>query len=349
MPKPSKGQIVVRNAAVAINPVDTYIQSHGNLMFTHLKYPFVLGYDLAGEVVQVGPGVTRFKVGDRLLAFGRGADKAIQDPAQSAFRQHTVVFENLAAELPAHVDYARGATLPLAVATAAAALFDESRLGLQLPTEPRQPPTGKTVVIWGGSTSVGSNAIQLAIAAGYEVFTTAGSRNHETMRRLGAAGVWDHKSGTAAGEIAAALNEQGKTLAGVVSIGFGAAEQCIRIVDRVRRGNKFIAMATYPTPEKIPQSFALLRVGVPYVSALLSYRIRGAMRGFKSALVVVDPILSNGLARRIFRDFLPKALEAGSYVPTPEPEVVGHGLEYIQPAFEKLRKGVSAKKIVVTL
>lgn len=54
-------------------------------------------------------------------------------------------------------------------------------------------PTGKKVLIWGGSSSVGSSAIQLAAAAGYEVLTTASPVNHEYVKNLGASHVFDHR------------------------------------------------------------------------------------------------------------------------------------------------------------
>lgn len=64
---PRPDEIVVRNHAIAINPIDWIKQCSGNMLFSWIEYPFVLGSDLAGEVVEVGTGVTRFKVGDRVL------------------------------------------------------------------------------------------------------------------------------------------------------------------------------------------------------------------------------------------------------------------------------------------
>lgn len=61
--------------------------------------------------------------------------------------------------------------------------------------------TGQTVVVWGGSTSVGSNAVQLAVAAGYEVVTTASPRNFDHVRALGASAVFDYNSSTVVQDI----------------------------------------------------------------------------------------------------------------------------------------------------
>lgn len=64
---PGKGQVVIRNGAVGINPFDWLLQYVAGLFAPHLSYPTVLGTDCAGTVVEVGPGVTRFKVGDRYV------------------------------------------------------------------------------------------------------------------------------------------------------------------------------------------------------------------------------------------------------------------------------------------
>jgi NADPH:quinone reductase-like Zn-dependent oxidoreductase len=66
-PKPSSGEIIVKNAYVAINPVDWKIQVYDPPGFG-LKYPEILGRDLAGEVVEIGADVKRIKVGDRVIA-----------------------------------------------------------------------------------------------------------------------------------------------------------------------------------------------------------------------------------------------------------------------------------------
>lgn len=62
---PGKGQVVIKNGAVGINPFDWSLQYVAGLFAPHLTYPTILGCDCAGTVVEVGPGVTRFKVGDR--------------------------------------------------------------------------------------------------------------------------------------------------------------------------------------------------------------------------------------------------------------------------------------------
>jgi NADPH:quinone reductase-like Zn-dependent oxidoreductase len=336
-----EGQIVVKNAAVAINPIDRLIQSRGDIMFTHLKYPFVLGSDLAGEVVEVGKDVTRFQVGDRVLGFGRAAVKDVNDPAQGAFQNYTVIRADLASPIPSNMPYEKAAVLPLGISTAAAGLFEKSALNLELPTEPARPFNGKSVIIWGGSTSVGCNAIQLAVA----VFSTASPKNHEYLKTLGASQVFDYRSPTVAEDMIHAL--KGKSIVGALSIGNGAAEKCMQILDKSTCINKFVAMATFPVPEKEPQSFVMLRTVIFFVSWLIAYKFKGMIKGIKSTLITID--VNSGVSEHIFVDFLPKALQKGSYVAAPEPEVIGQGLESIQEAFNLQKKGVSAKKLVVSL
>ena len=70
-------------------------------------------------------------------------------------------------------------------------LFETSNLNLQYSKSLNRPSTGKVVLIWGGSTSVGSNAIQLAVAAGHEVVSTASPRNFDCVKSLGASAVFD--------------------------------------------------------------------------------------------------------------------------------------------------------------
>jgi hypothetical protein len=73
------------------------------------------------------------------------------------------------------------------------------------------------------------------------------------------------------------------------------------------------------------------------------------LSGVSTKFVWGSELKKNEVGPAIFAEFLPKALENGSYIIAPEPEVIGHGLDQIQNAFDTLRNGVSAKKLVVTL
>lgn len=121
----------------------------------------------------------------------------------------------------------------------------------------------------------------------------------------------------------------------------------MQIVERCD-GNKFIAVVTLPVRQKQPQSSVFLRTAVGFVSSPIYYNIPGARKGFKSNLIAIGPTLENGIAR-LDMSLRSSALEPRSFVSAPEPDVVGDGLEMVQEAFERLKEGISAWKLVVTI
>ncbi len=339
---PHENEIVVKNHAVAINPVDWIFQVAGNIVFRWIKYPFVLGADLAGEVVEVGKDVTRFNVGDRVLGHAVGTDKNRNSSAEGAFQEYTVILAHIAAPIPSAMPYENASVLPLALSTAACGLFQKDHLALHYPSAAPKP-TGKTLLVWGGSTSVGSNAIQLAVAAGYEVITTSSPRNFAYVKKLGASQVFDYKSKTVVKDIIAAL--QGKTLAGALAIGTGSAEPCADIVHACN-GNKFISMVSQPVSFESGMTFRLV---LKLVSSNISLQVKCRTRRIRTKSVFGSTLKDNEVSKVMYEDFLPKALAEGCYVAAPEPSVVGTGLEYVQVGFDAQRKGVSAKKVVISL
>ena len=314
---PEENEILVRNHAVAINPVDGGLQS---LAFFPLNYPTILGQDIAGEVVAVGPNVTRFDKGARVLAHAVGlATKQLQ---HSAFQAYTVVQTNMASEIPKAISFERAVVIPLGLSTAASGLFQDDFLNLQFPTMPPQKQTGKTLLIWGGASSVGSNAIQLAVAAGYEVVTTASPKNFDYVKKLGANAVYDYNDSTVGDQLLKFFDDD-KTIAGALDcIGGPAWSICIDIVHK-SRGSKFVATTKrgFPDPPE----------------------------GVKIKNIFATTIKDNAVGKAVYEDFLPKALETGTFVPAPEPLVTGKGLESVQAAVDIHGKGVSARKVVVSL
>lgn len=341
---PREGEIVVKNRAVAINPVDWGVQLLGNLLFPWFKYPFILGTDLAGEVVEVGEGVTRFSMGDRVLGIALGMDKTRNSEAEGAFQEYTVLLAHMAAPIPSSMSYEDAAVLPLALYTAACGLFQKDHLALQYPSVAPQP-TGKTLLIWGGSTSVGSNAIQLASASGYEVITTSSPRNFPYVRRLGASQVFDYHEKTVVADIIEAL--KGKTIAGALAIGAGSADACSAIVHACN-GDKFVSLVSLgalpPRPGLNLQTLLLI---FRFVSANVSFQVTSRMRRIRTKFI--SGMMDNEVSKVLYEDFLPRALAEGHYVAAPEPVVVGKGLDHIQAGLDAQRQGVSAKKVVVSL
>ncbi|KAI8582558.1 hypothetical protein K450DRAFT_196925 [Umbelopsis ramanniana AG] len=347
---PSADQIVVKNHAVAINPVDYILQDMGDMIFTWLKYPFIFGVDLAGEVVEVGSDVSsRFKIGDRVMAVACGADPDRNNPTESAFQNYTVVPADLAVKMPDNLSYEHAAVVPLGMATAASGLFLKDFLALDLPTAPARLSSGKTLIVWGGSTSVGCNAIQLAVAAGYEVFSTASPRNFDLLKKLGASQVFDYNQKNVVQDMISALKE--KTLAGAMAIGPGSVSLCIDVLSKTK-GSKFVTDVSGPgAGSNSTKSSGLGRIPLiaHFISFTVSIKVKSTWTGVSTKFVYGSDLKKNEVGPAVFRNFLPKALETGQYICAPDSEVIGHGLEQIQHGYDLLSKGVSAKKIVVTL
>jgi len=339
---PREHEIVVRNHAVAINPLDWIIQVAGSVAYRWLTYPIVLGADLAGEVVEVGTAVTRFAVGDRVLGHAVGTDKDRNNPAEGAFQEYTVVLAHMAAPIPGTMPYESAAVLPLGLSTAACGLFQRDYLALRYPAATPQP-TGETLLVWGGATSVGSNAIQLAVAAGYAVITTASPRNFAYVRKLGASQVFDYNSTTVVQDVIAAFT--GKTSAGALAIGTGSAEPCADIVHACT-GKKFIAMASPSVSFASGPSFQTIR---KLVLSNLSLQVKCRTRHIRTKFIFGTTLKENEVGTIIYEDFLPQALAEGRYVAAPEPYVVGQGLASVQAGLDVQRAGVSARKVVVSL
>lgn len=347
---PGDDQIVVRNYAVAVNPLDWIIQVAGAVVYRWLSYPAVLGSDVAGEVVEVGSAVNRFRLGDRVLGHAIGTDRDSNRPAEGGFQTYSVLLERMAAPIPDTLTYASACVLPLALSTAACSLFQTDQLALRHPAAHAQP-TGQTVLVWGGSTSVGSNAIQLAVAAGYDVITTASPRNDAYVTSLGASQVHDYHSPTIVQELVAAL--AGRTLAGAVSIGTGSAEQCVEVV-RHCTGRKFVSIASTPVSfatlaDQDRSRLELPRLLARVVTGTAALQITSRLRRTSTKFITGTTLKTNEVCTAIYQDFLPAALAQGRYVAAPEPYVVGTDLGDIQHAIDIQRQGVSAQKVVVTL
>lgn len=316
---PRENELVIKNHAVAINPVDGAMQKSGTHLFPWMDFPIICGSDVAGKVIEVGPNVTRFKIGDRVCGLAMGVPPPNGAKLSGAFQEYTLLNEVLTSSIPDSLPYEVAAVTPLGLSTAACGLYQKEYLAL-VPPSLSPKPTRQSVIIWGGSTSVGSNAIQLAVASGYEVITTASPKNFDYVKGLGAAQAFDYNSDTTTHDIIAAL--EGNVIAGALAIGQGSAQACYEIVASCE-GSKFVALAN-PT-------------------------IIDAPDGVQSKFIFGSDLKNNEVGPMIWREFLPAALAQGRYRCVPEPEVVGDGLETIQKAVDIYNKGGSTRKVVVTL
>lgn len=189
--RPGADEIVVRAHAVAVNPVDGLPGWAYRVILPWLTFPAVVGSDVAGEVVEVGANVTRLRPGDRVVGHAFGVERSQNRAAEGAFQHYVVLMQHMVTPIPDDMAFERAAVLPLTLSTAATGMFQRDHLGLRMPSVDAAG-RDETVLVWGGSTSVGSNAIQLARCAGYRVVTTASPRNFDYVRSLGAAAAVDY-------------------------------------------------------------------------------------------------------------------------------------------------------------
>lgn len=168
-PEPAAGQVLVKVNAVAVNPVDTYIRNGAN--YWTLPKPFIIGCDLAGVVEAVGPGVRRYRAGDRVWSTNQGLLGR-----QGTFAEYCAVDEDWVYAIPEGVEDESAAACALVGVTAHLGLFRDARL---------QP--GETLFVHGGTGGVGSMVVQMAKAAGARVIATGGSDEKTVAcRELGA-------------------------------------------------------------------------------------------------------------------------------------------------------------------
>lgn len=118
-------------------------------------YPYIFGVDVAGTIAQLGSSVTRFRIGQRVMGHCDGI--LTRKVNNSGFQKYSTCKEILVAEVPSKIPLMKAAVLPISIDTAATGLYKH----LKLPLPSLNPKvTNKVVLIWGGSSSVGSTAIQ---------------------------------------------------------------------------------------------------------------------------------------------------------------------------------------------
>jgi NADPH:quinone reductase len=174
-PSPGPGEVLVRIHAANINPTDLGTRAGmARAYMPDLKPPIVLGWDLAGEVVEMGPGASGFAPGDRvvgMIPFGPIGGRV------GAYAELAAVEPDWLSPLADTVGFEEGATLPLNVLTARQGL---DLLRLEGPSR---------LLVTGASGGVGSFAVQLALQDGHEVVAVAGRDDADWVRSLRASEV----------------------------------------------------------------------------------------------------------------------------------------------------------------
>ena len=165
---PGKSEVAVKVSFAAINPIDWKVRNGALKMVTGKKFPRALGIDFSGTVISVGPGVTRFNVGDAVFGLAKIKDGG-------ALGEAVVAPETFLAKKPASVSFEEAACLGTPGVTAWNGLVDKASL-----------KAGAQVFINGCTGAVGESAVQIARMLGA---TVSGSCSAQAMQRAKDAGV----------------------------------------------------------------------------------------------------------------------------------------------------------------
>jgi NADPH:quinone reductase-like Zn-dependent oxidoreductase len=331
VPKPRAGHVLIKVAAVALNPTDR----------AHIDFPFGgpkvvgsrSGCDCAGTVVALGEGVTRYKVGDRIGAFAHGGNGANHD--DGGFAGYATVSSDISFHVPESISLEAASTVSLGATTVGQGLYQA--LKLPLPTEPAKD--GPAILIWGGATATGILGVQFAKLSGYRVLATSSPKNFEYLKEIGAAEVFDYNSPTVVEDIK-------KAAGGAVS----------KAWDCIAKPETATACAKCFGPEGGDYR-SLLKVEDDVVKGVNDKVTNGltlAYTAFGEAFEKFMPFSPNREDFDFGRMFLlltEKLLVEGKLVPARQfVNRGGKGLEGVLNGIDELRKGnVSGGKLVYTL
>lgn len=352
-PKPGPGELLVAVKSVAINPADGHMRELGLFIS---NYPTVIGFDMAGLVLEVGEGVpTDAGAHDSRPSFQPGVTRIAAftasfwrewGPNYGAFQERCLVPWQHAVILPDDLSWNHAATLPVSVEVP---LNAWDVLGIPRIHDPdtfARVSAGKSskkeaLLIWGASSSVGSMGVQTArllrddpSSAFGAVYATAGSANQSYVTSLGADSVFDYKSPDVVDSIVTAAKKDGLIIRHCF-LATGQLAPCQAVL-KAFIGDSLAGSS--PTTAKI-------------ASAPVIPTDAAAVGGVETIFVLPSMVESERLEqfRYWIGTFLRTNLVKGVIKPSPEPTIVGGGLSVVNYGVDRILQGVSCTKLVVEL
>jgi len=327
-------QIIVRVRAVGLNPTDW---KHG--LWEWGTPGAILGCDCAGDVVRVGSAVKHLKVGNRVAGFNYGGSYQSDN---GSYAEYVRLYAAVTFKIPDEMSYEEGAALPVVHLTAVQAMY----MRLNIPKPFSQPSGDKEIIlIWGGSTAVGHNAIQLAKISNLRVFVTASTSVHDDLKALGAEKCFDYKAPDVVEQIRAAAGERG-IIYGLDTVSEnGTTELCTDALSSTREGH--LVVIVYPSKESLERRKDV-KVELCVVYTLLGFY-------FKFANTIPFPAIPDDKVRVLeyVKDYMPRVLEgwqSGKGSSTLKPmrlRRLGTGLDKIEQGLKIMRDGEYGREKLV--
>jgi NADPH:quinone reductase-like Zn-dependent oxidoreductase len=243
-PVAGAGQVVVKVAGTAFNPVDAAIRAGFLQQVFPVAFPHVPNFDVAGVITEIGEGVRGWSAGDAVVAF-------LPMTAPGAAAEYAAAPAGALAAAPRTVELADAAVLPSASLTAWQSLFEHAGL-----------KAGQNILINGAGGAVGGYAVQLARQAGASVTATASARSRDRLRSYGADQLVDHTADPLPQAVA------GERFDVVLNLA-PSPEETARLTELVADGGAFVSTTT-PGPEDAGRGVRTVRVSAHSDAAQLA-------------------------------------------------------------------------------
>ncbi|KAJ6020767.1 Polyketide synthase enoylreductase [Penicillium herquei] len=323
-------EILVETKAVAINPSD-YKMSR--------KFPSagaIIGSDFAGTIVEIGSGVSQLSrplaVGDRVCGAVHGCNPA--DPHSGAFAQYVKADASLVMKVPVSMAWEDAATLGVALGTSCISLW--KALGLTAtPNEPAATPF--PILVYGGSTAMGTMAVQILKLSGLTPIATSSPKNFDLVKSFGAKQVFDYASPTCAADIKSFTNNSLKYALDCITDA-DSTQICYAAIGRA--GGRYACL-------ELPQQELLTRKAVNS-AFVMAHELHGRKIDLGPEYGRPASQATKDLGVQFFR-VAEKLLEENKIKVHPV-HVLSHGWDGVLDGFTLMKSGqVNAQKLVVPL
>lgn len=214
----TENDVLIQVKSASVNPLDYKIRMGYMQQMRPVQLPFIPGLDVAGIVSAIGKNVTRFKVGDEVLAVTMA----------NGYAEYVIANENMVSLKPLNISFEEATSLAVNIGTAQTILFTEGKL-----------TKGQKVLIQGGAGSVGATMIQLAKNNGLYVIATASGKGIELVKSLGADEAIDYKTQDVSNLV--------KDVDLVADCAGGESQA--KLFEVVKNGGKLLSIAGMPSPE----------------------------------------------------------------------------------------------------